>query len=291
MRILAFIVPVFLLASCAQDRELVEIESPIAPPLYSFFVAGHTYGAAGVDNEGLHPPFVEQWDYLNAYQHLELGVLTGDIVSAQPTIEDWEEVDEDLALLDVPTYFAVGNHDMENRPVFEERYGDTYYSFLKRGDLFIILDPNIDGWSITGDQMLFLQETLEDSAPAAKNVFVFFHQMLWWQDDNIFSQVALNSSAGMGSDVNFWSHVHPLFDALSQDVYMFSGDLGAGSWASDVMYHNDGNITLIGSGMGHGPGDNYIIVDVDETGTVKLNLVALGDDPDAMGDLEDWVIE
>jgi len=291
VRCLAIIAISLLLSSCVKDRVLDEIPTPAGIHDYSFFVAGHTYGAAGIDNEGLHPPFVEQWDYLNTYDQLDLGFLTGDIVSPNPTVQDWIEVDRDLADLDVRTFFAVGNHDMENRPLFEERYGSTYYSFTRHGDLFIVLDPNIDAWSISGDQLTFLQETLTIEAENSQNIFVFFHQMIWWESDTIFSQVAMNSSAGRGDDVNFWNVVYPKFDILENEVYMFCGDLGAGSWSTDVMYWSEGNTTFIGSGMGDGPGDNYIIVDVDSDGVVNLKLIALGDDPGAMGELEDWTLE
>ena len=57
------------------------------------------------------------------------------------------------------------------------------------------------------------------------------------------------------------------------------------------MYWREGNTTFIGSGMGEGPGDNYIIVDVNSNGIVNLELIALGEDPDAMGELEDWTLE
>ena len=46
---------------------------------YSFFVAGHTYGYRWVDNKGLHPPFEEKFDLINA-RGAEVGVLLGDIV-------------------------------------------------------------------------------------------------------------------------------------------------------------------------------------------------------------------
>jgi hypothetical protein len=253
-------------------------------------VAGHTYGAAGLDNDGLHPPFVQQWDFLNTNLNLDFGVLTGDIVSANPTFEDWNEVDRDLAELDVRTFFAAGNHDMEDRELFEQRYGSTYYSFKRHGDLFIVLDPNLDGWNISGDQLTFLNETLINDANKVNNIFVFFHQMLWWESGTIFSQIAMNSSVGRDDEINFWNEIYPKFDLLTNEVHMFCGDLGAANWASDVMRWNEGNTTLIGSGMGEGPGDNYLLVDIDSNGEIKVNLIALGDDPEAMGEIEDWTL-
>ena len=79
VRCLVIIVFSLLFSSCAKERILDEIPTPVGIHDYSFFVAGHASGAAGINNEGLHPPFLEQWDYLNTYNQLDLGFLTGDI--------------------------------------------------------------------------------------------------------------------------------------------------------------------------------------------------------------------
>ena len=47
------------IVSCSdEDKGNIE-KSPIE---YSFFIAGHTYGAPGIDNEGVHPPFKNKVD-------------------------------------------------------------------------------------------------------------------------------------------------------------------------------------------------------------------------------------
>ncbi|NRA12476.1 MAG: metallophosphoesterase, partial [Crocinitomicaceae bacterium] len=203
--------------------------------LYSFFVAGHTFGNSGVNNVGFHPPFKQKFSYLQSKPDLELGILTGDIVSAFPIAQDWDEIDADISILGIPVYFAVGNHDMENRPLFESRYGATYYKFKIHNDLFIVLDPNIDGWNISGNQLQFLQNTLNIDALTSDNIFVFFHKVLWKEVDNQFSHIIWNSTAGRSDSINFWPEIVPLFHDLPNEVTLFAGDLGA-SWSSNVSY-------------------------------------------------------
>ena len=82
--------------------------------------------------------------------------MTGDIVFPFPNAQDWDEIDAEIDTLDLPIYFTVGNHDMENCPLFESRCGIAYFDFIYNNDLFIVLDPDIDGWNITGSQLLFL---------------------------------------------------------------------------------------------------------------------------------------
>jgi len=256
---------------------------------YSFFVAGHTYGQPGVNNIGFHPPFKQKFNYILSRPEIAFGVLTGDIVSPFPSSQDWDEIDADIDNLGLPVYFAVGNHDMENRPLFEARYGITYFDFIYNNDLFIILDPNIDGWSITGDQLLFLQNSVSDKYLVSDNVFVFFHQILWRENTNQFNYINWNSDAGRVNPVNFWSNVIPIFNSIPNDVHMFAGDLGA-SWSSDVTFDRYNNIKLISSGMGDPNGENIIVVNVDSSKSVNYDLICLSDtNLSCLGELTDYL--
>ena len=257
--------------------------------LYSFFVAGHTYGQPGINNVGFHPPFKQKFPYIQSRSEIEFGVLTGDIVSPFPNAQDWDEIDAEIDTLALPIYFAVGNHDMENRPLFESRYGITYFDFIYNNDLFIVLDPNIDGWSITGSQLLFLQNSVSDNYSSKENIFVFFHQILWRENTNQFNYINWNSAVGRINPVNFWSTVIPIFDAIPNDVYMFAGDLGA-TWSTDVTFDRFNNIKLIASGMGDQNGENIIVVNVDSNKSVNYDLICLSDtNLSCLGELTDYL--
>lgn len=258
--------------------------------LYSFFVAGHTYGSPGIDNEGFHPPFKQKFDYIQSRPEIEFGVLTGDIVSSNPNEEDWDEIDADIDSLGLPVYFAVGNHDMENRPLYESRYGITYYYFSYQNDLFIVLDPNLDEWNISGLQLQFLQDIISENATSADNIYVFFHQILWRESDNQFNYIFFNSIEGRADSINFWSELMPVFQDLSNEVIMFAGDLGA-SWSSDVTYDHFDNITLIASGMGDEEGENFIVVNVNTDKSLNYDLICLSDtNLNCLGALNDYLV-
>ena len=256
---------------------------------YSFFVAGHVYGAIGTNNIGVHPPFKEKFPYIQSRSEIEFGLFTGDIVSSNPTAQDWDEIDADVENLGIPVHFVAGNHEVRNLPLFKERYGDTYFDFTYNNDLFIILDPNIDGWSITGDQLAFLENVVSEKGPISDNVFVFFHQILWKDYDNEFNFITWNSNEGRVDPVNFWPTVIPIFESISNDVYMFAGDLGA-SWSSEASYDRYHNITLISSGMGALEGDNFVVVNVDANNSVNYDLICLnGSDLFCLGELTDYL--
>ncbi len=269
----------------------------VRPPgevAYSFLVAGHPYGSPNYLREEtdaydghLHPPFRRRFDIIQQDSSVAFGVFTGDIVM-RALAENWDKVDEDIAELGLPVYFAQGNHDIAQDTLFETRYGPTYYKFAHERDLFIVLNPNLDHWNITGDQLAFLREALADTGEV-RNLFVFFHQLLWWEPDNLFADITPNSTGGRDSTINFWSEIEPLFRECGHDVYLFAGDVGAHAATESYMYYRDGKIRFIASGMGGGSRDNFIIVSVTTDGAVSFRLVALNDDdPDALGRLEDY---
>ncbi len=246
---------------------------------YSFFVAGHVYGAPGVNNNGMHPPFKALFPFFQADSTMQLGVLTGDIVSPNPIAQDWDEIDADVAALGLPVYFTVGNHDMENRPLFESRYGRTYSAFVENNDLFLILDTDLDHWNIVGEQMNFVQNTLDSLGTTVDNIFVFVHHLIWVPGNPKYKEVAPNSFASMGASVNFWSEVEPLFRSIGTRTIFFAGDIGAAYWSSDFMYDSYDNITLIASGMGETDGENFVIVRKSENKEVTVDLFCIEPNP------------
>ena len=151
---------------------------------YSFFVAGHPYTR---NKLGLYPPFVNKFSEINKINKLRFGLFTGDIVwLGLPKY--WDKVGQQISAINVPIYFTSGNHDIKNksgrfdeehRQLFIKKYGKkgkSYYSFKQNGDLIIVLDPNIDKWNISGDQLKFLKNVLNKHTEY-KNIFVFFHQI------------------------------------------------------------------------------------------------------------------
>lgn len=261
---------------------------------YKFFVAGHVYGFPGEadTNIGVHPPFKKKLNMLRDDPDIAFGIFTGDIVFHGADEKEWDELDRDIAIIDKPVYFAPGNHDIGNskkRAVFTKRYGPSYRSFMHQNDLFIVLDPNPRHWNIGGDQLEWLKDELVAKSGYAKNIFVFFHQLLWWEKDNEFKNYKPNSLSGRAEQINFYSEVLPLFTALEKDVYMFAGDTGVHE--RGYMYKKKGKITFIASGMGGRKQDNFIKVKVNKDKSVSFELVSLnGEDPNALGQLEDYIL-
>jgi hypothetical protein len=271
------IVTILFFQSCRKD----EIRFDNGEPLYSFFVAGHSYGNPLDTALGLHPPFVNQFNYINN-DFIDFGVLTGDMVK-ESTIEHWDAVDKELDLLDMPKYFVAGNHDVLDRDLYEARYGESYYSFLHEKDLFIVLDGNIDNWRISGNQLKFLENSL--NTKFTENIFIFSHQLIY---SDIRPDLA-NSEEGKSDELNFKTEVMPMLKKSGKQVFVIAGDVGAFNWGVSLFHDTHEGINLIASGMGGGEKDNFLIVDVMPNKTVRFRVIALnGDDINAMGQLTDY---
>ena len=220
---------------------------------------------------------------------MNFGVLTGDMVFVSND-ERWDSLENDLKVLEMPIHQAVGNHEVIlKREHYEKRYGKTYDAFIQNGDLFIFLDPLLDEWNISGEQLEFLKSTLSKNKSLNGNIFVFFHQLLWWSPDNKFKNVKPNWIGYRGESCNFDAVVLPLLKKTNLPVYMFAGDIGAYPNKNSFFYHKEKNITLIASGMGGGKKDNFLIIKVNEEKEVKIEMISLnGDDVNGLGKIQDY---
>ena len=256
---------------------------------YSFFAAGHVSGYAGQDNIGVHPNFKVHFDSIKNDTLIKFGFFTGDIVATGADSLDWIEVDNDVDSLGIPVYYTVGNHDMEDRPLYENRYGITYYSFKYNEDLFIVLDPNLAGWGIKNEQKDFLFNTIMNHNKLGGNCFILHHQLMWKNYFfNLYDNVSPNSHSGFDPYNNYWSSIEPFFRKNNLKFTLIAGDVGGGPWSSDFMYDTYDNLTYVASGMGDVNGENYLKVNIHENDSISFNLICLNDGTECFGDITQY---
>jgi hypothetical protein len=96
---------------------------------------------------------------------------------------EWDEFDGLVDGLDMPFFYVAGNHDYSNpvmAEIWKERYGVSYYHFVYRDVLFVMLNSN-DGGGIhkmSERQVGWLQGVLEAN-PDPRWTLVFVHTPLW----------------------------------------------------------------------------------------------------------------
>jgi hypothetical protein len=100
----------------------------------------------------------------------------------------FDELAGNIGSLDAPFFGAVGNHDVSNdmmRSYVERRFGRTYYSFVYKGVLFLVLDSQQDpsaaatyNGGFSDAEVAFVEKTLRDNS-GVRWTFAFMHQPLF----------------------------------------------------------------------------------------------------------------
>ncbi|MBN2807378.1 MAG: metallophosphoesterase [Prolixibacteraceae bacterium] len=243
---------------------------------YTFLVAGHAYGAHSGTNKGLHPPLLQK---LSTYSHDSIFsiFLTGDIVNYS-TAESWAQVSGELDSLGLKAFYVMGNHDNNaiGKQVFQQMHGGTFYAFEQYGDLFIVLNSTLIDRSISPDQIDFLQHKLNSTVDSIRNIFIFFHEVLWTSQEN-YVDLRVNSRsryAQMKEYSNYWDAVHPLLQQTGKNVFVFAGDVAGNEDAISLFYEQRGRVRLIASGMGEVFDENFlkVIVSADSISIVPVPL-------------------
>ena len=191
------------------------------------------------------------------------------------THAEWDAVDRDIKDLNIPIFMAPGNHDVAGRKLFKHRYavaGKNYFSRIINNDVFIVLDANLAGWNISGEQLLFFKQALNDT-DKVNNIFIFVHQIIW-HDKKKYRYLFYNSKQGRAKALNFWSEILPIMKQAQKPVYIFAGDTGVQKHHFPTYDHLE-NVHFISSGMGGGVNDNYVLVEVGDDGLVDLEFIWL----------------
>ena len=246
----------------------VELSEP-GPDGEQFLVVGHLYGTIqGEDNQPA-PGLLNALPELNRIP-LSLLVSLGDMVK-QSEADDFDELDRQLLKpAAFPVFNTVGNHDVENRALYEDRYGPTYFSFRHGPSRMIFLDTEREHCAIDSPQREMLnsvmQEALEDRT--TRQIFIFMHKTFFFKNDRLFELKAEKAGPNVWDCYgtgNFSEIMQTIIQpaALQKPVYLFAGDVGAYGNLSPYYEKLPGSsLTLVMTGLGDFPSDSGILVTV-----------------------------
>ena len=124
-------------------------------------------------------------------------VSVGDLIEGytedQAQIDrEWDEFQGFIEQLEVPFFYAAGNHDMSNAAMAETwqaRFGPSFYRFVYKDVLFVVLNSELFGMVSKPDtpvpgpwtqveQLAFVERTLAE-VPDPRWTIVIVHQPLW----------------------------------------------------------------------------------------------------------------
>jgi hypothetical protein len=209
-------------------------------------------------------------------------VLLGDIVQRISKREIEALKNSFLMKLNFPVFNAPGNHDITNRKLYIEYFGETFFSFQYSTELFIFLDSEISDGKLEGDQLKFIMKNIEfcrKSSPI-KNIFVFSHRLLWAIGNYPYNRIIpfVNYPSAHHNKANTISAIIlPQLKSLAgKNVYFVSGDVGC-CWSFPIFYQEDpnSNITYVAVGIGDTQKDLICRVTVNKSGKVIFYPISL----------------
>lgn len=231
-----------------------------------FLVAGHIYGNPyEIDNS--HPAMTIQTN-LQLFNQMDLDmiVLLGDIVqeSSEENFENFER--NFLHYIENPVFNAVGNHDMEDRNLYIEKFGETNFSFFYKNHLLIFLDTNIEPFTLADNQLQYIKETII-RAKGERNleaIHIFAHHVFFFKPSlsSFDSKYQTNVNYSMEKRVEKFMEDDLIPLSVSMPIYIFTGDVGA--WCGNLTPYYDkfkgSNVTTIATGIGNCDEDSVLIV-------------------------------
>ncbi len=247
---------------------------------YSFLVAGHIYCP---DEKSIYPAnsIISNISLLN---NAGAGwmVLLGDIIQCTGRREIEALKDSFLMKLDFPVFNAPGNHDLSNREMYKECFGETFFSFQYSTELFIFLDSEISDGKLEGDQLKFIMKNIEFCRKSSriKNIFIFSHRLLWAIGNYPYNRIIpfVNYPSAHHNKANTISAIilPELKSLTDKKVYFISGDIGC-SCGISLFYEKDktSNVTYVATGINDTQGDMICQVTVDKSGKVIFSPISL----------------
>lgn len=242
---------------------------------YSFYVGGHFHGSS--TNLSGYPAssLLANLDELNSDTNSFI-ISTGDLfLDIKNNIPNYKK--SLFSKLKIPLFNAVGNHDVSG-DIYNSNFGATWHYFIIGTELYIILDAEINDGSIKGEQLKFFKKTIEfncNKQSNISNVFIFTHRPIWTESDEKFESIFVDNTQSNFSN-NFNADVLPILATCStkQNIFWFSGSLGANAPVSFFYHKNKNSITFIQSAIRDLPRDGIIKVKINNS-QVSFETISL----------------
>ena len=266
----------------------------------------------GGERDGVFDVAIEQLRLLRPELIVNVGDLIegGDLGHEQLNLQ-WEAFDQRTKRARAPVFHAGGNHDLTGtdlRQIWDQRYGSTYYYFIYKNVLFMVLDTednppdfqryiheirlqaievaDTEGWAafaateygqleerksgrVSAEQAAYFQQVLEQH-PEVRWTFVLMHKPAWERPAEENFSIIESALSGRPYTV-FHGHVHAyLYEQRHGRDYIRLGTTG-GSHAPENPMAIDHVLLVTVSEEGVDIANLRMSGIFDKTGKVPLN--------------------
>lgn len=260
------------------NKEFLVAESN--PKAFQFFLGGHLYGDGGHQASVYpSPSILGNIDTINN-TGASLFISLGDNVRLSNKIQ-WSNFKRSFTeKLQMPFFTVLGNHDtLKNPEMCLKLFGPSFYTFRYQNNAFVFIDTIVDEGRLTGEQLDWLDTTLEACLKdEVSNVFLLGHMVIW-QDDLTDSDFKVQN--GYESSFNYKEDILPALKKLREKeigVFVFSDDIGGGKDNPNFIFHHEDKtdgIQYMSTGIGNNKNDALIQAFVDENNKVRFEAFSL----------------
>ena len=187
-------------------------------------------------------------------------LIEGDTEDQAQLDREWDEFEGFVAGLEMPFFYAAGNHDMSNAVMAETwraRFGPSYYSFMYKDVLFLVLNSELFGmardmrtpvpgpWT-QAEQMAFIAETLR-RFPNPRWTIVIIHQPRWdYADAPQDDWLKVEAMLGQRDYTVFAGHSHRYVKIARQDRrYITLATTGGSGRLRGLMHGEFDHVALV----------------------------------------------
>lgn len=254
----------------------------------------------GGEREGIFAPAMHKVNLLQPAFVMSVGDLIQGYTEDRDQLRaEWDELDRFVGALDAPFFFTPGNHDYSNlvmAEVWAERYGPSYYSFVYKDVLFVVLNSalfdrtGVEGhgqrrgpWASEQEaQLTWLEETLS-AQPAVRWTFLLMHRPYWrfgWKRSE--GDASPSGPWPRHEDrVPEWERIEAML--AGRDYTALAGHMHTYEYTSEPGPHVHEKIALATTGGGsalrgvaYGEFDHFLWLTMTEEGPVIANVLLDG---------------
>ena len=200
----------------------------------------------------------------------EFVVSVGDMIEGYSTDPEtlqaqWTEFNGFIDALEAPYFYTPGNHDYSNdvmADLWKEKYGATYYHFVYKDVLFLVLNTEeaLNGVTAPGiddAQFAYVSESL-DKHPDVRWTMVMMHQPLWdFEDAPNWAALEEKLSARNYTAIAGHMHTYDYATSSAGHEHITLGSTGGGSQLRGKTY---------------GEFDHIVWITMDDDGPILANL-------------------
>ena len=262
-------------ANASANGKLLQVP---ANQSYSFLMAGHLYGFPGGVSQYPASTFLAN---LNKLEKLKFSfvALLGDTVRVANE-RSFDLLHQSvLGKISAPVFIVPGNHDYPDPELYEDYFGETYYSFRVGTEQFVFLNSEPEA-ATSSSQLTFINSIFSGirSDSSIKNVVVFSSRLFWLEADPALIKLAtlVNARRIKATDRQLWGVVEKELKSLEvKEVYLIAGDVGVESAPSVLSHHQENsNFHFIATGLGDDSEDAVLMGIVNE-GNLRFEVISL----------------